>query len=70
MGSTFGGDFEECYELVLREARTKFKWSKDDGVTKSVVVIGDATPHGPKYPLNKVRRELAPFLSSLDVLFF
>ena len=40
-----GGDFDECYELVLREARTKFDWSPGDDVTRSVVVIGDATPH-------------------------
>ena len=24
--ATGGGDFEECYELVLQEARTKLSW--------------------------------------------
>lgn len=26
-----GGDFEECYELVLQEARTKLNWAR--GIT-------------------------------------
>ena len=25
-GATGGGDADECYELVLKEARTKLKW--------------------------------------------
>ena len=28
LGSTGGGDADECYELVLREARTKLSWTK------------------------------------------
>lgn len=47
---TMGGDFDECYELVLREAQTKLSWKKDS--EKSLVVIGDATPHSPSYPDN------------------
>ena len=49
---TGGGDFDECYELVLREAHSKLSWSKDS--QKSLVVIGDATPHEPGYPLNNL----------------
>ena len=43
--ATAGGDYPECYELVLHEARDH-KWSKD--AAKVLVMIGDATPHGPK----------------------
>ena len=50
VGSTGGGDADECYELVLRETRTKLDWSKDS--IKSLVMIGDCNPHGPNYPLN------------------
>lgn len=42
--ATNGGDFPECYEYVLNHART-FNWSA--GRTKALVMIGDATPHGP-----------------------
>lgn len=41
---TSGGDEPECYELVLHEARS-FSWTS--GKNKAVVMIGDATPHGP-----------------------
>lgn len=51
VGATGGGDADECYELVLREARTKLAWST--GSTRSLVMIGDCNPHGPNYPLNK-----------------
>jgi len=43
--ATYGGDAPECYELVLHEAQDH-KWSKD--ASKVLVLIGDATPHGPK----------------------
>lgn len=42
VGSTGGGDFPEAYEYVLREAR-KLNWC-ETGV-RSLVMIGDATPH-------------------------
>jgi hypothetical protein len=42
---TYGGDAPECYELVLHEAQDH-DWSKD--ASKVLVMIGDATPHGPK----------------------
>lgn len=45
VSSTCGGDYEECYELVLREAYTKIKWSV--GARKVLIMIGDAIPHAP-----------------------
>lgn len=47
--NTSGGDVDECYELVLHEAR-KLSWSGKDGV---FVMIGDASPHGSAYPMNE-----------------
>jgi hypothetical protein len=43
--ATGGGDFPECYELVLHQARA-FNWSF--GRNKTVVMIGDALPHTPR----------------------
>jgi len=40
--NTFGGDYPECYELVLRKVQS-FNW-RSDGL-KALVMIGDATPH-------------------------
>lgn len=40
---TSGGDFEECYELVLARAQTELSWTP--GSQRSLVMIGDATPH-------------------------
>lgn len=40
---TGGGDYPECYELVLKES-LGFSW-RHDATMKSVVVIGDAPPH-------------------------
>ena len=48
--STYGGDADECYELVLHEAR-RMKWSA--GKTKVLVMIGDANPHAPSYGRNE-----------------
>lgn len=50
VGRTNGGDNPECYELVLREARTKASW--EHGRNKVLVMIGDDEPHRPEYPLN------------------
>ena len=47
---TGGGDFEECYELVLSEVRS-LPWSP--GTQRSLVMIGDAIPHDTDYALNK-----------------
>lgn len=49
VGRTGGGDWPECYELVLHEAR-RFTWSASK--QKVLVMIGDATPHEPSYHLN------------------
>ena len=51
VSATGGGDADECYELVLREAVTKLMWTP--GSVRSLVMIGDSNPHGPKYPLNR-----------------
>ena len=46
-----GGDFPECYELVLYEVRTKLSWTH--GTRRSLVMIGDAIPHPPTDPQNR-----------------
>lgn len=53
VGRTCGGDFDECYELVLRQTRTELSWCAD--AVKSLVLVGDATPHEASYPLNDER---------------
>lgn len=50
---TGGGDADECYELVLHEAQTKYNWSVNS--RKVLVVIGDANPHGVNYPQNTLK---------------
>ena len=40
---TSGGDYPECYELVLHRAR-ELSW-RPDAMMKSLVMIGDAPPH-------------------------
>ena len=49
-GNTGGGDYPECYELVLHEARN-LSWRTD--AKKILVMIGDAIPHEPSYHLNR-----------------
>lgn len=41
--NTYGGDYPECYELVLHRAR-ELSW-RPDATMKSLVMIGDAPPH-------------------------
>lgn len=41
--ATNGGDYPECYELVLRETK-KLSW-RHDATMKSLILIGDAPPH-------------------------
>lgn len=48
---TYGGDAPECYELVLREARTSLSWESGRG--KALIIIGDDVPHGPNEKQNK-----------------
>lgn len=49
VGPTGGGDADECYEFVLNQARFA---SWNTGTSKSLIMIGDANPHAPNYPLN------------------
>ena len=49
--STGGGDWEECYELVLRQVREELSWTP--GTQRSLVMIGDAIPHDTNYTMNK-----------------
>ena len=49
--SVDGGDEPECYELVLNEVREKLSWTP--GTQRSLVMIGDATPHPPTDPQNR-----------------
>ena len=49
--STGGGDWEECYELVLRQVRENLSWTP--GTQRALVMIGDAIPHDTSYPQNK-----------------
>ena len=51
VGMTGGGDWEECYELVLQQVRTKLSWQP--GTQRVLVMIGDAVPHDTTYKLNK-----------------
>ncbi len=48
MKTTGGGDWEECYELVLHQVQTQLNWSP--GSQRALVMIGDAIPHDTTYP--------------------
>lgn len=49
---TYGGDADECYELVLNLAHSdKMGWRED--ADKILIMIGDASPHSPAYRDNK-----------------
>ena len=48
---TYGGDSDECYELVLKCAYDTMQWRKD--AQRVFIMIGDASPHAPSYPSNK-----------------
>lgn len=50
---THGHDQDECYELVLYEVRTKLSWS--ESANKSLIMIGDSTPHHKNYHLNTMK---------------
>ena len=51
--STGGGDWEECYELVLRQMQTHVNWAP--GTQRALVMIGDAIPHEKTYAQNKLK---------------
>ena len=50
VGGTGGGDYDECYEYVLNYARHSLSWKP--WIQRSLVMIGDATPHSQDYALN------------------
>ncbi|KAI0226629.1 hypothetical protein LSAT2_022918 [Lamellibrachia satsuma] len=62
MDDTSGGDWPECYELVLRHVRKKLSWTKENK-HRILIMIGDAIPHEPGNKENQGhidwRRELA-----------
>ena len=49
---TYGGDADECYELVLYTANEDIQWRED--AEHIMIMIGDASPHAPSYPQNKL----------------
>jgi hypothetical protein len=53
VGATCGSDWEECYELVLKEAHTKISWTPMS--RKALILIGDAVPHAALSSRNAAR---------------
>ncbi|KAJ7325355.1 hypothetical protein OS493_029904 [Desmophyllum pertusum] len=53
VSSTCGYDSDECYELVLRQAREELSWTPDS--QRSLVMLGDASPHPPSFHLNTLK---------------
>jgi NAD(P)-dependent dehydrogenase (short-subunit alcohol dehydrogenase family) len=49
---TGGGDPPECYELVLRLARTQLSWRRNS--KKYLIVIGDSYPHPASDPQTRI----------------
>ena len=69
--NTHGGDFDECYELVLNRV-ARFSWKADN---KAVIMIGDATPHAVGYryggTVNNLNwRDEAQVLSDIGVSIY
>lgn len=52
IGSTYGGDAPECYELVLRESQS-MGWKPD--AKKVLILMGDDVPHSPTYAQNTLK---------------
>ncbi|KAK2189482.1 hypothetical protein NP493_105g00030 [Ridgeia piscesae] len=53
LDGTSGGDWAECYELVLHIVREELSWRPDS--KRIVVMLGDAVPHEVHYPHNLQR---------------
>ena len=51
--ATWGGDADECYELVLHQVRTELSWTT--GSQRVLIMIGDSNPHEPNYKQNKLK---------------
>ncbi|MBR1454037.1 MAG: VWA domain-containing protein [Lachnospiraceae bacterium] len=49
--ATYGGDPDECYELVLHTANNDISWRENS--RKTLILIGDSNPHGVDYSMNK-----------------
>ena len=66
---TYGGDYPECYELVLHNA-VELSW-RTDATMKSLVMIGDAPPHGRnENPMKLDWREEAERLANRNIQIF
>jgi hypothetical protein len=67
--STSGGDYPECYELVLRDIK-KLSW-RHDATMKSLILIGDAPPHEKNENPHKIDwREEAESLKNRNIQVF
>lgn len=68
---TYGGDADECYELVLHTAHNDLQWRDD--AEHVLLMIGDASPHAPSYYDNKLNldwKEEADKLRKIGVKVF
>ncbi|XP_061170107.1 uncharacterized protein LOC133179344 [Saccostrea echinata] len=65
VGSTGGGDSDECYELVLHQVQT-LSWTP--GTQRALVMIGDAHPHDVNYPDNKLKLDWKEEVEKLAVM--
>lgn len=52
--STYGGDSDEFYELVIKKITEETNWR--EGSVKSVLLIADAEPHGVGYSYGSIVR--------------
>ena len=67
--STSGGDYPECYELVLRNVKS-LSW-RFDATMKSLILIGDAPPHEKNENPHKIDwREEAESLKNRNIQVF
>ena len=68
---TYGGDADECYELVLNTAKSMLDWRSDRN--KAFILIGDASPHGVEYHSNTMHldwKNEAQALANMGVKIF
>lgn len=67
--STYGGDYPECYELVLHNVKG-LSW-RSDATMKSLILIGDAPPHEKNENPYKIDwREEAESLNNRNIQVF
>lgn len=65
VGSTGGGDSDECYELVFQEIQS-LTWTP--GTQRALVMIGDAHPHDVNYPDNELKLDRKQEVEELAVM--